>query len=79
MLYFIFGLDEESICSDHHGNVKIIGSTKKNHELFLQYSRVYITVVRTGSDAGVTGPTIFLFKGKQCHGIFIDEFLGSKG
>ena len=33
--YFIFGLDEESICADHHSNVKIIGSVNKNnHEIF---------------------------------------------
>ena len=35
MPYFIFGLDEESICANHHGNVKIIGSeNKKKHETF---------------------------------------------
>ena len=28
MPYFIFGLDEEFICADHHVNVKIIGSEK---------------------------------------------------
>ena len=29
MPYFIFGFDEESICVNHHGNVKINGSEKK--------------------------------------------------
>ena len=33
MPYLIFGLDEESICADHHGNVNIIGSAnKKKHD-----------------------------------------------
>ena len=30
MPYLIFGLDEEYICADYHGNVKIIGSENKN-------------------------------------------------
>ena len=35
MPYFIFGLDEESICADCHGNVKIIGSeNKKKYKTF---------------------------------------------
>ena len=35
MPYFIFGLDEESICAEHHSNVKIIGSAKENkHDFF---------------------------------------------
>ena len=35
MPYFIFGLDEESVCADHQGNVKIIGSAnKKKHDFF---------------------------------------------
>ena len=33
--YFIFGLYEESICADHHGNVNIIGSAqKKKYDFF---------------------------------------------
>ena len=66
MPYFIFGLDEESICADHHSNVKIIGSKNKNkHELFLQDSIFSITVVRTERAAGVTGTTIFVLKGQR--------------
>ena len=35
MPYLIFGLDEESNCAEHHGNVKIIGSENKNkYDLF---------------------------------------------
>ena len=71
MPYFIFGLYEESSFADHHGNVKIIGSAnKKKHEKHLQDSRVSITLVSTGSDAGVTSPTIFALKGQRFHGIF---------
>ena len=33
MAYFVWGLDEESICADHNGNVKIIGSAgKRKHK-----------------------------------------------
>ena len=46
---------------------------------FFHDSRVSITLVQTGSAAGVTGLTIFVLKGQQCNGIFIDEFLRSKG
>ena len=35
MAHFVWGLDEESICADHNGNVKIIGSAGKGkHEKF---------------------------------------------
>ena len=79
MPYFIFVLDKEYICAKHHGNVKIIGYANKNkHELFLQDSRVSITLVSTGSDSGLTGPTIFVLKVQWRHGLFTDEFLRSK-
>ena len=45
----------------------------------LQDSRVSITIVRTGSAAGVTGTTIFVLKFQQRNGIFINYFLRSKG
>ena len=79
MQYFIFLLDEDSICAEHHGNVKIIGSAKKRSMIFLEYSRVFITLVRTGSAAGVNGHTIFVLKGQWRNGIFTDEFLQAKG
>ena len=35
MPYLIFGLDEEFIYADYHGNVNIIGSAnKKKHDFF---------------------------------------------
>ena len=61
MPYLIFGLYEESICADHHGNVKIIGYTnKKKHNFVFKDTRVSITLVRTGIVSGVTGTTIFV-------------------
>ena len=42
-------------------------------------SRVSITVVRTGSTAGVTGPTIILLKGEKKRPQFTDGFLEKHG
>ena len=42
--------------------------------IFLQDSRFSITLVRTGSAAGVTGTTIFVLQGQRRNGIFTDEF-----
>ena len=42
-------------------------------------SRVSITVVRTGSTAGVTGPTIILLKGEKKRQQFTDGFLEKHG
>ena len=42
-------------------------------------SRVSITVVQTGSTAGVTGPTIILLKGEKKRQQFTDEFLEKHG
>ena len=59
---------------------RLLGLQKKRCiKTFLQDSRVSITLVSTGSAAGVTGPTIFVLKGKLCHGLFKDEFWRSKG
>ena len=75
MPLFIFGLDEESICADHFGNIKIVGSAnKKKHEKIIQDSRVSITLVRTGRADGVTGPTIFLLKGVRRNSEFRMNF-----
>ena len=45
----------------------------------MQDSRVSITLVCTGIAAGLTGPTIFVLKGQCPNGLFIYEFLRSKG
>jgi hypothetical protein len=63
MGHFIVGLNEMCLMSDTHGDLCVFGSAdKKKHEKLLQDLRVSITVVRTGTVAGDTGPTIFLLK-----------------
>lgn len=59
MSHFVIGLDEMCIMSDAHGSLHVIGAAdKKKHEKLLQDSRCSITIVRTGTCAGTTGPTI---------------------
>lgn len=80
MSHFIVGLDEMCIMSDFHGNAHIIGSAdKKKHEKILQDSRISITMVRTGTVAGTTGPTIFVLKGTKRRSVYDDKFLKRHG
>jgi len=80
MAHFIIGLDEMCIMSDSHGDCYVIAaSDKKKHEKLLQDSRGSITIVRTGTCAGTTGPTIFLLKGTNRRSEFTDEFLVKHG
>jgi hypothetical protein len=80
MSHFIVGLDEMCIMSDFHGNAHIIGSAdKKKHEKILQDSCISITIVRTGTVAGTTGPTIFVLKGTKRRSAYDDEFLKQHG
>ncbi len=80
MSHFIVGLDEMCIMSDFHGNAHVFGSAdKKKHEKILQDSRIPITIVRTGTIAGTTGPTIFVLKGTQSRSAYNDEFLMRHG
>ena len=80
--HFVIGLDETCIMSDGH-TMQIIGSRDKaKHELRLQDGRKSITIVRTGTAGGTTGPTIFILKGSaneptlKC---FSDSFLMKYG
>ena len=57
----------------------LLGLQKNKHDIFLQESRVSITVVHTGLATGVTGPTIFVLKVQRFHGLFTDDFMRSKG
>ena len=80
MEHFIIGLDEMCLMSDQHGGLQVIGaSDKKKHEKLLQDSRVSITIVRTGTVGGTTGPTIFLIKGDKVRKHYSDEFLVRNG
>jgi hypothetical protein len=64
----------------HEEYSHIFGSAnKKKHEKLLQDLRVSITVVRTGTVAGDTGPTIFLLKGTKKRVFFTDDFLQRHG
>jgi hypothetical protein len=80
MAHFIIGLDEMCIMSDAHGTLTVIGSfDKKKYEKLLQDSRVSITIIRTGTAAGTTGPTIFLLKGTKVKAAYTDDFLMKYG
>ena len=80
MHHFIIGLDEMCLMSDAHGTLHIIGAAdKKKHEKILQDSRVSITIVRTGTVGGTTGPTIFLIKGEKVKPHFTDDWLVRHG
>ena len=61
---YVLGLDEICLIGDAHGSCKIIGSMDENkHEKLLQDGQVSVTVIRTGTVGGSTGPTLFLLKG----------------
>lgn len=66
--YFMMNLDESCImCSE--GNIKVIASAnKKKVEKNMDDNRDSITLLRTGSAAGTTGPWIFLVRG-ECEKI----------
>jgi hypothetical protein len=63
--YFISGGDETCFMACEEGTVRVmIGSAgRKKHEKKTNDSRVSITMYRTGTVAGDTGPTTFLMKG----------------
>jgi hypothetical protein len=62
------------------GECHIIGDKmKKKREINMGSSRVSITILRTGSAAGETGPTTFLPVGTRRKPGFTDEFLVRNG
>ena len=59
-------MDEICIMSNAYGYLNIVAyADKNNHEKLLDDILVSITVVFTGTVAGVTGTTIFLMKGEK--------------
>jgi hypothetical protein len=53
---------DESCCIASGGKLKVLGDKlKRKHEHNSGDSRVSITMIRTGSVSGATGPTTFLF------------------
>ena len=80
MPQFLIGLDEMCLMSDSHGDLRVVASADKmKQEKLLQDSRCSITVVRTGTMAGTTGPTYFLLKGTKCKKNFNDDYLVRHG
>ncbi len=64
------------LVSDCHGDLRVFAAAdKKNQEKLLQDCRCSITVVRTGTASGITGPTIFLLKGTKHRNNFNDDYL----
>ena len=73
--HYVVGLDEMCIMGDAHGSCEIIGSMDKNkHEKLLQDGQVSVTVIRTGTVGGSTGPTVFLLEGEKKRKHFTKEF-----
>ncbi len=76
MPHFIIGLDEMCLMSDCHGNLRVFAaSDKKKQEKLFQDCHCSITVVRMGTVAGTTGPTMFLLKGAKCRKHFNNDYL----
>jgi hypothetical protein len=77
--HFIVGGDETCMHASA-GHTYVIGSTgRKKHEKILHDSRCSITMYRTGSVAGDTGPTIFLMAGERIRSNFNDAMLKRNG
>jgi hypothetical protein len=75
MDHFILGGDETCLLASD-GTVRIIGDTeKRKHEKNLGSPGVSITMYRTGSAAGATGPTLFLPPGAKRKIGFNGDFL----
>ncbi len=74
---FTVGLDEMCLMSDCHGDLRVFAAAdKKKQEKLLQDCRCSITVMRTVTASGITGPTIFLLKGtKHCNNFNNDYLL----
>jgi hypothetical protein len=77
--YFVLGADETCLLASA-GECHIIGDKmKKKHEINIGSDRVSITMLRTGSAAGETGPTIFFPAGTCRKPGYTDEFLVQNG
>ena len=78
--YFITGGDETCFMECELGSVTVIGSARqKKHDKKTCDSRSSITLYRTGSVSGDTGPTMFLLQGIQRIAGFTDKFLVING
>ena len=74
--HFIYGGDETCMQECENGITKLIGSNnRKKHKRKNQESCVSITMYRTVSVSGITGPTIFILEGKKRRVISSDKLL----
>jgi hypothetical protein len=77
--HFIIGGDETCLQASDAEAAVIGDRNKKKHEKKSADSRVSITMYRTGSIAGETGPTFFLLAGKHKRPGYDDSFLVNNG
>ena len=77
---FIIGWEETCIMDNATEDLRGIGSADvKKHENNVDDCRGYITLYRTGTPAGSTGPTVLLLKGKIPSQGFNYKFLMKYG
>jgi len=80
MHHFITGGDKTSFMASEDGSIRVIGSVgNRKTEKQMSDSRQSITMYRTGSVAGDTGPTVFLLKGQRKKAGYTDAFLLKHG
>ena len=78
--YFVVGGDETCLMATENGSIKVYGSANRTkHEKINMDSRASVTMYRTGTPAGDTGPTIFLCAGSSRRGGYSDKFLMKGG
>ena len=78
--HFIIGGDETCLMACASGEVRVIGSTgKRKHEKKTNDSRDSITMYRTGSVVGATGPTAFLLAGQKIRAGYTEKWLRQHG
>lgn len=78
--HFIVGGDETCFQASDAGDAMVVAAhDNKKPEKKTQDSRDSITLYRTGTPGGSTGPTAFLMKGKRAREGFTDAFLKRNG
>lgn len=80
MDHFVVGGDETCLMTDSDGDLKILGEAgKRKHEKRVSDFRVSTTMFRTGTPAGLNGPTAFIMKGKNRKAGMNEKFLVENG
>jgi len=79
LCHFIMGCDEEGVCLSL-GRNRIVGKYgKKSHFSLADSTRKSGTAVRTGSAAGVKGPTVFILRTAAREQFITTQYLLSQG